>query len=61
MVHAMIRGRYKNVFEPTELTNMLGVHPELIDKIQSAYRHHHFNGHTDKKEGRIKNPTKQEA
>ena len=40
---------------------MLGVYPELIDEIQSAYRHHHFNGDTDKKEGRIKNPTKQKA
>ena len=61
VVHAMIRGGYKNVFEPTELTNMLGMHPELIDEIQSAYRQHHFNRHTDKKEGGIKNPTEQEA
>ena len=60
-MHAMIRGRYKDVFEPTELTNMLSVHPELIDKIQSAYRHHHFNGDTYEKEGGIKNPTEQEA
>ena len=32
---------------------MLRVYPKLIDEIQSAYRHHHFNGDTDKKEGRI--------
>ena len=61
MMYAVIRWRHKHVFEPAKLTHMLRMHPELVDQVQGAHCHHHLGGHTDEKQGRVKNPPKKKT
>ena len=40
---------------------MFCVDPKLINQVERTHRHHHFSRDTDKKQRRVKNPTKEEA
>ena len=56
MVHSVIGGADHKPFKDTQLGDMLGMHPELIDQMGAGDTDKHADRHAQKEAGDIKHP-----
>ena len=60
-MHAMIRWCDQHAIEPPKLADMLGVDPELVNKVDRVDRQKHLERHAEQEQRQIKDPGEQEA
>ena len=61
MVNTMIGRGHEHPFEPAQLGNVAGVHPELIQQIERRDADEHQQGHAQHCHRQVENPTEQKA
>ncbi|MNZ76259.1 hypothetical protein D3C78_947600 [compost metagenome] len=61
MVYAMIGRRNEQPFEPTQLGDVPGVHPELIEQVQCCHRDKYQRWHAQHCQGQVEDPRQEEA